>query len=136
MTDEELQAIEARANAATTGPWEVDQKDCTVLRAPNGPPADQSLMGDAQYYPWTPDRIEDWQFIASARTDVPALVAEVRRLRKVERLRLERAWERGADFYGLDDVPERHWKADRDRDVAKILATEITDDELTGQTNG
>jgi hypothetical protein len=81
MTEDELQAIEARANAATPGPWEVEQKDCTVLRAPNGPPADQSLMGDEQYYPWTPDRIEDWQFIASARTDVPALVAEVRRLR-------------------------------------------------------
>jgi hypothetical protein len=81
MTEDELLAIEARANAATPGPWEVEQKGCTVLRAPNGPPADQSLMGDEQYYPWTPDRIEDWQFIASARTDVPALVAEVRRLR-------------------------------------------------------
>jgi hypothetical protein len=80
MTEDDLKAIEARANAATPGPWEIDQKDCTVLRAPNGPPADQSLMGDEQYYPWTPDRIEDWQFIASARTDVPALIAEVRRL--------------------------------------------------------
>lgn len=82
MTDDELKAIEARANAATPGPWEVEQKECTVLRAPNGPPSDQSLMGDEQYYPWTPDRIEDWQFIAATRTDVPALVAEVRRLRE------------------------------------------------------
>lgn len=65
-----------------------------------------------------------------------ALAYELERQRGVMELQMTRAWERGADFYGLDNVPERYWKADRDRDVAKLLATEITDDELTGQTNG
>lgn len=70
MTDQELAAIEARVNAATAGPWEAycNYDECWTLDGPiaNGP--DMMPKGDAI-------------FIAHARTDVPALVAEVRRLK-------------------------------------------------------
>jgi hypothetical protein len=53
MTEDELKAIEKRVNAATPGPWTTGA-----------------------------GKIQDRTFIAAARTDVPTLVAEVRRMRK------------------------------------------------------
>jgi hypothetical protein len=58
MTDEELNAIETRANAAQPAPW-------TPLKVKS----DEYSILDA-----------DCEFIAHAREDVPALVAEVRQL--------------------------------------------------------
>jgi hypothetical protein len=74
MTDEELQAIEARANAATPGPWEVfaEREVSTEHKALMGCTHD----GDGVFY-----EREDAEFVAHARADIPALVAEVRRLR-------------------------------------------------------
>jgi hypothetical protein len=71
MTDEELTGIEARANAATPGPWEAQHSydDCWWLGGPEANGPDMLPQGDAE-------------FIAHARADVPALVAEVRRLRE------------------------------------------------------
>ncbi|MGN7133404.1 hypothetical protein ACTHQY_09035 [Rhodococcoides corynebacterioides] len=66
----DLDAIEARADAATVGPW--------------------TLIGGGEYVTGAgllvaPDdggvSSDDAEFIAHARTDVPVLVAEVRRLR-------------------------------------------------------
>lgn len=54
ITETELDAIEARANAATPGPW--DEPGFSALDAC------------------------DARFVAHARTDVPRLIAEVRRL--------------------------------------------------------
>jgi hypothetical protein len=69
MTEDELQAIEARAAAATLGPW---FGQSTGIYG-NG----FQLVGRA------PDTAAtDLEFIAAARTDIPALVAEVRRLRE------------------------------------------------------
>lgn len=88
LTTADLDAIEARANAATPGRaadgcWEmrdgwgpldadglhraarISADDATVLRAGG------NLIA----------RQEDFEFIATARADVPALVREVRRLR-------------------------------------------------------
>jgi hypothetical protein len=139
MTDEDLKVIEARAERSTP-----DLQYGTVTD-------DDSLQKEDVIFTFAQGRVatlhhnpsistlqmcDNGGFFTTARPDALALVAEVRRLRAVMRLQMERAWERGADFYGLDNVPERHWKADRDRDVAKLLATEITDDELIGQTNG
>lgn len=83
MTDDELDAIEQRANAATPGPWLVLEQS-----------SDEVWFGDG-YYDVGPTKEgfeigtalvggerEDAKFIAAARTDVPALVAKVRRLRK------------------------------------------------------
>jgi hypothetical protein len=70
MTDEELSAIKARAEAATEGPWEVGHR-CEIYTRHYavGP------IGDF----WEP---ADARFTANARADIPALLAEVERLRE------------------------------------------------------
>jgi hypothetical protein len=78
VTEEELDAIEARANAATTGPWVLgyhgrgyticcDADGTTIVSAPDAQDEDLS---------------EDEVFIAAARSDVPALIAELRAARE------------------------------------------------------
>ena len=68
----DLDAIEARVNAATDGPWEAYPDGLVWTKVPRiGDPVSGSVLP------------EDAEFIAAARTDVPALVAEVRRLRAV-----------------------------------------------------
>lgn len=81
MTDEELNAIEARAKAATEGPWRAlpceDWKGhCDGILRPDGLMVVKTDSGC--YPPEMPDAL----FIAHARSDVPALVEEVRRLRR------------------------------------------------------
>lgn len=93
MTDDELDAIATRAMAATPGPWQwrdVPVTKSLALRRLCDRAGGELLtatchdthtgcMGagiDAYHVP-------DEMFIASARDDVPALVAEVRRLRKI-----------------------------------------------------
>lgn len=77
----DLDAIEARAKAATPGPWRVN-------------PRVEADPGETDGHGWLagpPAAIEyeaalfnrDADFIAAAREDVPALIAEVRRLRSV-----------------------------------------------------
>ena len=66
ITDAELAAIMARANAATDGPWTIHLADNTVV--------------DPDGFAVVPGGV-DGIFIANCRRDVPALVAEVRRLR-------------------------------------------------------
>ena len=70
----DLDAIEARANAATPGPW----KYCADSDAIKGTNA--LIVRGA--------RSNSGPFIASARTDVPALIARVRELEA--QLRIER----------------------------------------------
>ena len=67
LTDGQIAEIEARAHAATPGPWR-----------PAGPDGDEvAQMGSARRI----RSLEDAAFIAAARTDVPALLTEIRRLR-------------------------------------------------------
>lgn len=84
MTDDELKAIEARAHAATPGPWHegVGKLRDGETREMVISPADDVIVALAYGGFGNPvDRTtQDRKFIASARTDVPALVAEVRRL--------------------------------------------------------
>lgn len=83
MTEEELDAIENRANAATPGPWWVMPELC----GPEGQGVYESAslgqiceVGDP--YPRGLNHPqENMDFIAHTREDVPALVAEVRRLK-------------------------------------------------------
>lgn len=81
MTPEELQAIRERAEAATEGPWQL------VLDV-------HPVKGDADFI-WSAgaehpvayssqNNPDDDLFIAHARTDIPALLAEVERLRDVD----------------------------------------------------
>ena len=86
MTELDLTAIKARTEAATEGPW----KSWNPASGPShltlgGKVAWESRQsatpfGDDEVIPhWA-----DATFIAAARTDVPALVAEVERLRGIE----------------------------------------------------
>ncbi len=68
--------IEARANAATQGPWTAS-RSCSIEDAPET--VVMAVGGNVANCDWDYDAA----FIAAARTDVPALVAEVRRLREV-----------------------------------------------------
>lgn len=76
MTDEDLLAIEERVNRAARGPWVTIGQGvfsfavevCHCESGENTPSAKEYARKDAA-------------FIAHARTDIPALVAEVRRLR-------------------------------------------------------
>ena len=80
MTDEELEAIRTRANRATPGPWRsyVEGRDHTA--------GDHFIMMGAQGKDQIdlyiqPFRVEDQDFIAHARQDVPRLLAEIERLK-------------------------------------------------------
>lgn len=77
MSDDELNAIEARANAATPGPWEADGADVTTRYTSHS-------KGLVRWQVASYVDPRDLDFIVHAREDVPALVAEVRRLRGIE----------------------------------------------------
>lgn len=89
MTDQELAAIEARANAATPGPWKAIN---IPFRSGDNTYSfwevyhDRDGVGDSGgWYAVGDDYTEiTAQFVAATRTDIPALVAEVRRLRAIE----------------------------------------------------
>ena len=69
----DLDPIKARADAATEGPWGVE--DARVF-GDDGRTQVCTLSGTRA---WLPDA----EFIAHARTDIPALIAEVERLREL-----------------------------------------------------
>lgn len=77
MTDAELNEIEARANAASAGSWAAE----TLIVTPTlVRPADGSFP-IAHCYAF--NHAADGDFIANARSDVPKLLAEVRRLQEM-----------------------------------------------------
>jgi len=93
MTPERLEAITARANAATKGPWNHDPN--SAWRIYGCEQAHEYVWADSEgdefpcvamtgikgQHPRSP---RDAEFIAHARTDVPELVAEVERLSQAE----------------------------------------------------
>jgi len=78
LTDR-LDEIEARADAATEGPWEWHpyMGSGATLAKPNHPFHERNILKTTDDWPPVAD---DAEFIAHARTDIPALLAEVRRL--------------------------------------------------------
>jgi hypothetical protein len=80
VTDEELRAIKERCEKATPGPWEWSDGTC------------DDEDGERHGYRCGPMWVDvcdqlavpvvDAEFIAHAREDVPALLAEVERLRR------------------------------------------------------
>ena len=82
LTDEELDAMTARVEATTPGPWTAsfegrdhDSGDSLILTGTQDIyiTADDYAGGGGHY-------CADLDFIANARQDVPRLIAEVRRL--------------------------------------------------------
>lgn len=90
LSDARLAEIEARANAATPGPWSpapysgADPHDRIVVGSNNDWLLNVGALVHEAISPKNPQEYADAEFIAHARTDVPALVAEVRRLRERE----------------------------------------------------
>lgn len=84
MDKAELQAIRARADAATEGPWTgIERGNSVVSRgvatvAYDGQPRKNVCSGISP-------KSSDAAFIAAARTDVPALCDEVERLQDAQR---------------------------------------------------
>lgn len=74
----DLDAIEARAAAATAGPWKAYA--LSVADIWRGNTNAQWFVGDTQANLAKVDHPTDAVFIAHAREDVPALIAEVRHL--------------------------------------------------------
>ena len=74
LSDDELRAMEERAERATPGPWGVDGNDCAVETPADGADGNVCLV--------RPRRAANADFIAHARTDLPRLLAEVRALRE------------------------------------------------------
>lgn len=104
MTDARLDEISALADQATPGPWEIayDHDD--------RPDTGQSVQFPTAIGPFTwiehPTAREDADsvFVAAARTDIPELVAEVRRLRaQVAELDERDAWLSALEQAGVDN---------------------------------
>ena len=92
IPDAELDDIEGRAEAATPGPWTafVEGRDHSggddFIRTGGDDDSSPDLYVSLAFAPRpgvTPARANDLDFIASARQDVPRLVAEIRRLRSL-----------------------------------------------------
>lgn len=86
MSQERLEAIASRAATAERGPWEVtnggDNDTSTFIDGPDGDVLIRNMRGHgylSEEYVWVEE--PNAQFIAHAREDVPALLAEVERLR-------------------------------------------------------
>lgn len=99
MTDDELKAIEARANAATPGEWQVGP-EIPLAKGREGlmhiNAGDYGEVARLLSYLQDAELAGRWradaQFIAHAREDIPKLIAEIRRLRE-ERDLERRKWE-------------------------------------------
>jgi len=86
LMEEELKGIEARCNAATPGPW-TNELRYIAGHIPGGRPNGEIIM-EARYWSGSenaglPER--NSAFVAAARTDVPRLLTELRRLREENR---------------------------------------------------
>lgn len=107
MNEQELQAIEERANAATPGPWVADFAITwnvvvgtlkKVITRTSG--INNNTRADAE-------------FIAAARADVPALIAEVRSLRAAEQAASEANYTFSFDLMQMTaEVRSLHAKLD------------------------
>ena len=79
MTKEELNEIKARAEAATPGPWDIGHEAPPLYASNQDIVASRFckiiFLGNKNF-----DLYRDARFIARARQDIPALVAEVERL--------------------------------------------------------
>ena len=82
LSEEELAAIEAREKTATPGPWTWDYDKIRGTELKSG---DEGVLWSTMPWHDTTDIdgcAGDEAFIAAARSDVPRLLSEVRRLRQ------------------------------------------------------
>ena len=106
MNDAERQAIRERCEAAAAGPWTVSYGKCYELphvESTEGTVCFPTISDDGEGGEWCNSHAE---FIAHARTDVPALLAEVERLRA----ELQKA---------VDEATELRWKRESENNSRK-----------------
>lgn len=105
MTDEQINEIEARANAAQRGPWTVGYPDRPSANRAwvDGPHGWDIVDRDCAY------DIGDAEFIAHSRADVPALIAALREARAVARDILGLALIEDADIFPEVWSKEHPW---------------------------
>ena len=79
----DIDAIRARCNAATPGRWQKANDHIVDVHGPDGGAliCDCEDLGSYEYSLSERDAEANAEFIAAARSDVPALLAEVERLR-------------------------------------------------------
>jgi nicotinamide mononucleotide adenylyltransferase len=88
LTADQLATIQARADAATDGPWQANTRIGVVTNQADDPLA--VFGGSAQ------DRA-DAEFTAHAREDVPALLAEIQRLKTQRKYLITQLAQRDAE---------------------------------------
>lgn len=146
LTVQQLADIEARANAATSGPWGVytfggdslieiaaDLEDTgtgyrarrTIARFDEEP-----LDNDPAHSEWTAD--EDWAqvqadaaFVAAAPTDVRALLDEVRRLKQQRQFLIAQLAKRDAES-GRGDAALREFLAGEEQPADSPAASAVS----------
>ena len=80
MTNEELKEIENRCNNATKGPWK------SMIEGRDHTSGDSFIMtGGEDIYISNPLLDNNQDFIANAKQDIPKLIEEIRKLKKVSR---------------------------------------------------
>ena len=78
MNAEQLNEIKARAEAATPGPWRVQIHEPSLSRMV----VSDNCTLDIDFGYVGNRTEEDAEFVANARVDIPALIAEIERLHK------------------------------------------------------
>ena len=74
----DIAKLREAGNAATSAPWTfTDEGNWQLEMSDKG-----CQMCDEQYYPWTPDREEDWNFMEVARNNWDALLDRIEELEK------------------------------------------------------
>lgn len=103
-----LDAVDARTNAATTGPWEADFREVSQSTGAWLPVVSAEVSCSSYCYGGSArgvEREEDAEFIASARTDLPAATTA---LRAVLNLHDRRPYDtiRDGVAFGQTDYPD------------------------------
>ena len=101
MTDLELEEMRDRCNAASTGPWEACLDGWTV-RDVHGIHVCSTRSDDND----VEQEVDDQDFIAHARTDLPAALDEIERLKKeIASLKLD-----ARDVQRITAYPSQDWR--------------------------
>jgi hypothetical protein len=109
----DLDAIKARLEGVTEGPWEIGKWG----NRDQSKDWDHYVDGPEMGYDSDFRFFVDARFIAAARTDIPALVAEVEKMREA----LEAAEESIATFIGVHNYPLDSGAGDVLRQVSAAL---------------
>ncbi|WP_282790859.1 hypothetical protein [Streptomyces sp. CC224B] len=118
LTSEQLDQIEARATAATPGPWCTDSWE--IYQGAEYQPGVSPWIGETcRGTSSLRQDCADAVFVAAARTDVPALLAEVRRLRAQRKYLVGQLAKRDAETGRGDQALRDFLTAGSDEDASQ-----------------